>query len=86
MNRELLNRPPPSEVPDIEPDETPLQVDQSRPSKAEIRKAVKHFKNGKAPDPDGIPSEAIKADLDTSTEMLLMLFRRIWETDEIPDD
>ena len=30
--RELLNRPPPSEIPDIEPANTPLEVDESRPS------------------------------------------------------
>ena len=44
------------------------------------------FKNGRAAGPDGIPSEAIKADLSTSTKTLHELFGKIWERDEIPDD
>ena len=42
--------------------------------------------NGKAAGPDGIPPEAIEADLETSAEMLYNLFGKIWETYEIPDD
>ena len=67
--RELLNRPPPSEMPDIEPADTPLQVNENRSSKVEIKRAINHLKNGRAAAPDGIPSEAIKADLNTSTKI-----------------
>ncbi|KAL9978171.1 hypothetical protein ACROYT_G015662 [Oculina patagonica] len=84
--KELLNRPPPSELPDIQPANTPLQVSESKPSEAEIKRAIRQLKNGKAAGPDGIPSEAIKADLNTSTKMLYELFGKIWETNEIPDD
>ena len=79
--RELL-----SEMPDIEPADTPLQVNENRPSKVEIKKAIRHLKNGRAAGPDGISSEAVKADLNTLTKMLHELFGKIWETDEIPDD
>ena len=84
--RELLNRPPPSETPDIEPANTPFQVNENMPNKAEIKRAIRHLKNGRAAGPDGIPSEAFKADLTTSTNMLHELFGKIWETDKLPDD
>ena len=84
--RELLNRPLPSEMPEIEPADTPLQVNENRPSKVEIKKTIRYLKNGRATGPNGRPSEAIKADLNTLTKMLHELFGKIWETDEIPDD
>ena len=68
--RELLNRPAPDEPPDIPPAETVLPMSCDKPSRAEIRKAIKTLKNGKAAGPDGIPAEAIKADLKTATDML----------------
>jgi len=51
-----------------------------------MKKAIRHLRNGRAAGPDGIPSEAIKADLNISTKMLHELFGKIWEIDEIPDD
>ncbi len=50
----------------------------------EIRKAISLLKIGKAPGPDEIPAEAIKADIETSIEMLHDLIGKIWDTDEIP--
>ena len=41
------------------------------------------MKNGKVAGPDGIPAEALKADVNTSVEMLYSLFE-IWEKEEIP--
>ena len=84
--RELLNRPPSSDIPDIAPADTLLEVNESRPSKEEVKRAIRHLKNEKAAGPDGIPPEAIKADLETSAEMLYNLFGKIRETNEIPDD
>ena len=60
----------------IEPDDTPLKVDESRPSKEEVKRAIRHLKNRKAAGPDGIPPEAIKADLETSAEMLYNLGKK----------
>ena len=42
------------------------------------------MKNGKVAGPDGIPAEALKADVNTSVEMLYSLFVEIWEKEEIP--
>ena len=84
--RELLNRPPPSEMPDIEQAKPLLQVQENRPSKTEMKRAIRHLQNGRTAGPDGIPSEAMKTDLNTSTEMLHELFGKIWKTNELPDD
>ena len=35
------------------------------------------LKNGKAAGPDGIPSEALKVDVEATAEILLPLFRKI---------
>ena len=61
-----------------------LEVNCERPDREEIRKAISLLKTGKAPGPDEIPAEAIKADMETSIEMLYDLIGKIWDTDEIP--
>ena len=48
--------------------------------------AEAHLKNHKAPGPDGIPSEALKAGSETTVDMLHQLFLKIWEIGEIPRD
>ena len=81
---ELLNRPAPSNPPDIPLASEVLEVNCERPDREEIRKAISLLKTDKAPGPDEIPAEAIKADMETSTEMLHDLIGKIWDTDEIP--
>ena len=44
------------------------------------------MKRGKASGPDKIPAEAIKADIETSTEILHDLLGKIWEQEEIPTE
>ena len=75
---ELLNRPAPSNPPDI-----PLASEVLEVNREEIRKAISLLKAGKAPGPDEIPAEAIKADMETSIKMLYDLIGKIWDTDEI---
>ena len=53
-----------------------LEVNCERPDREEIRKAISLLKTGKAPGPDDIPAEAIKADMETSIEMLYDLIGR----------
>ena len=81
---ELLNRPAPSNPPDIPLASEVLEVNCERPDREEIRKAISLLKTGKAPGPDEIPAKAIKADMETSIEMLYDLIGKIWDTDEIP--
>ena len=66
--KELLNRLSPDEPPDIPPAETPLCTNTDRTSNQEIRRAILQLKNWKAPGPDGIPPEAIKAYTETSVD------------------
>ena len=83
---ELLNRPAPLNPPTINEAEKDLEIDCGPPTKDEIKKAIKKLKNGKAAGPDGIPSEALKVDVEATAEILLPLFRKIWEEEEIPHD
>ena len=47
--------------------------------KADIEKAIHYMKRRKASGPDIIPAEAIKTDIDTSTEILHGLFVKIMQ-------
>lgn len=63
--------------PDIPPAEHDLPIGCSPRTKDEIRRAIKEMKNGKSAGPDGIPAEALKAEVDISVEMLQPLFLKI---------
>ena len=52
----------------------------------EILLAIKQQKSGKAAGPDNIPPEALKQAEEINTEVLHMLFKDIWEKEDIPND
>ncbi|CAH8549680.1 unnamed protein product [Schistosoma guineensis] len=83
---ELLNRPAPMNPPDIEAAHIDLPIDVNPPTTEEIRMAVRQIKNGKAAGPDNIPAEALKSDIETTTSMLYLLFKKIWEEEQVPMD
>ena len=83
---ELLNRPLPENPPDIQPAVEDLQINCNPRSRGEIRRAIKQLRNNKAPGPDAIPAEALKADIETTVDMLHPLFEQIWKEEDIPDD
>ena len=83
---ELLNRPAPQYKLNIEPAEQDLEIDCSIPTKQEINRAIKQLKKGKAAGPDRIPAEALTADITTSSAMLHILFKKIWEEEQIPTE
>ena len=80
---ELLNRPAPLNPLDIDPADTDLDIYCEKPTREEILKLPK---NGKAAGPYNIPAEALKADLETTVEMLHTLFEKIREEKEMPAD
>ncbi|KAL8622673.1 hypothetical protein ACOMHN_009307 [Nucella lapillus] len=84
--KEILNRPPPPVPPDVPPATQLLEVNKNPPTKQETMKAIKSLKSGKAAGPDGIPPEALKADIQTSTDILHPLLVKIWETEAVPED
>ena len=57
----------------IFPAEVDLDISCERPSKDEIRQAIKHLKSGKAARPDHIPPEALKTDINTTVEIFYKL-------------
>ncbi|VDP76901.1 unnamed protein product [Schistosoma curassoni] len=77
---ELLNRPAPTNQPDIEAAHTDLPIGVDPPRTEEIRK----IKCGKAAGPDNIPAEALKSDVEVITSMLRLLFKKIWEEEQVP--
>ena len=83
---ELLNRPAPENPPDIAEAEIDIDIDCDPPTRGEIIRTIKKMKNGKAAGPDGIPAEALKADVETTADMLLPPFVKIWEQEETPTD
>ena len=56
------------------------------PTKAEVSKTITSLKSSKAAVPDGIPPEALKADVQTYTEMIHPLLMKIRKKEQIPDD
>lgn len=84
--KELLDRPTPENPPDIEPAETYQPIEDSPPTREEIRTAIKQLRNGKAAGPDSIPAEALKSDIETTVGMLYPLFKKIWEEEQTPAD
>ena len=50
--------------------ELPVEIEEigtSEPSRVEVRKAIGHLKNGKAPGIDNIQAKPLKADIDYAT-------------------
>ena len=84
---ELLNRENPSNpICEIEielPDEIE-EIDTSEPSRAEVKKAIGHLKNGKAPGIDNIQAELLKADIYYATTKVKEIIDIVWR-DEIED-
>ncbi|VDO93249.1 unnamed protein product [Schistosoma mattheei] len=55
--------------PDIEAAHTDFPIDHDPPMTEEIRMAIRQIKSGKAARPDNIPAEALKSDIQVTTNM-----------------
>ena len=74
-----MNRPAPPNHPDIQAAEEDLPINCEEPSKEEIKRAILLLRNG-------IPAEALKANIGTTTEILHRLLAKVWNREEIPKD
>ena len=81
---ELLSRSARANTPDITAAEEDLPIDCGKPTREEIRRAIKQLKNGKVAGTNEIPADVLKVDPEMLAEMLYGLFDKIWEEEEIP--
>ncbi|VDO89761.1 unnamed protein product [Schistosoma mattheei] len=56
------------------------------PTNGEISMAIRQIKSGKAAGPDNILADALKSDIKVVANMLHILFRKIWEEEQVPTD
>ena len=81
--KKLLNREAPQNPPNISPAETDLQIDCGEPLKEDILNVIKQL-NNKSAGPDSISPETLKADSKTTADILQLLFKKIWEEEQVP--
>ena len=63
-----------------------LEVNLGPIRKEEIIRAIGKTKSGKAPGPDNIPPEVLKADAVVTADILLDLFQEAWDKKEVPQE
>ncbi|VDP01155.1 unnamed protein product, partial [Schistosoma curassoni] len=78
--------PDPMNPPNIEAAHTDPSTDVNPPTKEKIRMAIRQIKIGKSAGPNNIPAEALKSDTKVTTNMLHLLFKKIWEEEQVPMD
>ena len=84
--RELLNRPPPTVMPNIQEAATDLDISTDVPTRREIIRAINSLKYGKALGHHNLNAELFKADPELAATILTPLFTKIWEQEEILTD
>ncbi|VDP65816.1 unnamed protein product [Schistosoma mattheei] len=72
--------------PDTEAVHIDLPIDATPPTTEEIRIAIRQIKSGKATGPDNIPTEALKSEIEVTTNILHLLFKNIWVEERVPMD
>ncbi|VDP61544.1 unnamed protein product [Schistosoma curassoni] len=70
--------------PNIEAAHTDPPIDVNSPATEEIRMAIRQIKSGKAVGPDNIPVEALKSDIEVTTNMLHLLIKKILKEKQVP--
>ncbi|VDP54087.1 unnamed protein product [Schistosoma curassoni] len=48
--------------------------------------AIRQIKSEKAAGPDNIPAEAMKSDIEVTTKMLHLLFKKVWAKEQVTMD
>ncbi|VDO94618.1 unnamed protein product [Schistosoma mattheei] len=72
--------------PDFEATRTDLPIDVNPPKTEEIRVGIRQIKSGKAAGSDNMPAEALKSDIEVTTNIIHLLFKKIWEEEQVPMD
>ena len=81
---EVLTRPDPETVDEVVDDsDINEEIEEGPVTKLEIKNAIKDMKNGKAAGIDNITVEMMKADIDTTINVLHDLLNLIWEDERI---
>ena len=84
---EVLNRPHRKQVADVLSKAETIEKIPSRPiTKAEIKSAIINMSSGRAPGVDGITTELLKADMTSTVNVLIDLFRTIWYSETVTAD
>ena len=84
---EVLNRPNPETVGEVVDDsDINVEIEEGTVTKLEIKNAIKDMTNGKAAGIDNITVEMMKADIDTTVDVLHELLSLIREEERIPED
>ncbi len=81
-----LNLPEPEQLANITSTDDILEINTNPPDSVEVKVAIQTLKSGKACGIDAINAEMLKADILTSTRVLMDLFQDIWNSDTIPED
>ena len=83
---EILKREEPADPinEDVNEQQDTADIDTGPVSKAEIRRAIKTLKNGKAPGEGMITAELLKADLEFTTDRVKELIDTIWSLEKVP--
>ena len=86
--KEVLNQPAPPALIDFtdSSNQDTLDVETGEIQAAEIDKAIKSLKNGKAPGEDLISPEMMKHGRGETAQQLKVLFNLIWNNEEVPKD
>ena len=63
-----------------------LEIETGPVTHAEIRTAIQQTQNRKAGDVNGVTTELMKADLETTVAVLNELLLKIWESERVPND
>ena len=86
--RSVLNQAEPAQLLDFgdSQEEHTLDILDSPPTYIEIFEQLSVLKTGKAPGIDNIPAEFIKCNTESLSNILQILFKKIWHQERIPED
>jgi len=84
--RTTLNRDDPHNPPRLEVNVPKQGINSDAITRDEIQKAISQLKNNKAPGYDDITAKLLKADIETTSEVLFILCEHIWQEEQISDD